>query len=926
MAGPKFFIYGGSRWREVCTTSGCVDGWGNVQFLTVRSGRLQLARKDTVLRGLRSLAACKPTTVHDGPPLSQIRYNKVVEGKKEHDCLQYQHHHCCCKPNDLRYNSDVIFNNIFKAASTCTTAVQCSGEVSMGASNSNKPIDGPSQTSARTKSGVKLLLAKRKRSSSKDEQPRKKHVQSNKGRNTSDEEIESSLVERRRIYHVDKDKNNDKNIQKISSSEDEQEKPRKKHVQSNKCRNTNERRRIYHVDKDKNNKNKSKNIYKNIRKISSSEDEQDVRNKNVKLTEHTNESDEEIGTPLVERRQIYDNYDKNKSKTRPRIVLSEDDQAEAVKGKETPVRSGKQSPVKSGNVLKALKSPRVLLRPHTINNKQEINKPNNIQSPHSSSDGSNGIQPKPAGKSSQTIEEILEEMFNTKPTRRPKRKLSSDDESYQEVRTSKRIVGRNQELVSKRTQEMGNGDHLCKELVIGEEDVQLLRTFIEKDKDNIFDVDLEKFDTDDNHKRAIFYKLNPLVNVARCKRIAVMLRERREQSSAVSLEDFISTLGLCSVLDTSSQASSKYKMRARRKPDSGPDKENHRSSLRKPNASSSSSMSKVLVEKLRDSGNKKKIISTKRRKAVGLIGKMSSRPLRSRKEVEVVSLSSDSDSVFEKSKRDSALETRKRGTSEVRRPDTGAALKRDGEKVEAKTSGTASRKANGPASGRANGRLSGKAGGREYTRSEDEAVVAWVRGAERARRVNGNQLWRELQPLHQQKTGHCELKSRKKPQRRNSLLSEPRVRSAWSRRPRPPARESPSPSRPVSPVRSPTPAPSSSLSPPVQVDSSHYSSRNISRSSSSSASLGDNTPTDRRRSLRNSSAKKSASTEKQTPRKLRSSTQASPPPRARTPTYSQLTRRFADERPPRPPRSPPAPPAAAPPRPRTRRLYNPNAT
>ncbi|XP_047542306.1 PHD finger protein rhinoceros-like isoform X2 [Vanessa atalanta] len=839
MAGPKFYIYGGCRWREVCTTSGRVDGWGNVQFLTVRSGRLQVARKNTVLRGLRALAASKPTSVHDGLPLSQIRHNNSIEDKKEHNCSQYQHHHCCCKQQDLSLKSDVIFNNIFKAASTCSAAVQCSLEVSTSTPNLNKSITGPSKTSeARTKNGVKRLLSKRKRSTS--------------------------------------------------------------------------------------------------------EDEDQERNKNGKTIERRNKSDKELELSLLERSRNLNNnkYDKRQTH-RQQISSSEEEGLKAVIRKNLPQRENQQSPVKSRYVSKAPNGTRESLRSNTINKKRKKIL-NNI---HSSSDESSEIQSKPAIQSSQHINEFWNTLFKTKPKRRSKRKLlTSDDDTYEEERkarkTSKKIVESNQESRRKHTQEIENGDLMCKELMIGEDDIELLRSFIEKDEANIFGVDLELFDTDDEYKRKIFYKINPLVNVARCKRIAAMLRDGRSQSDDVSLEDFISTLGLRSVLDIPSQTSSKYKMRARRNPSNGgPDKENHRTSKHNPNTSASSSKSKVLVERLRDGANKKnKIISKKKGKVVGLIGKMTSKPTRSRKEQdEVVLLSSDSesDSVFE-SKRESAFEKSKRVTSEVRRPDAAAALERDNKK-EGKASGTGSRKANGPATGRGSGRVSGKAGGREYSRAEDEAIVAWVRGAERARRVNGNQLWIELQPLHQQKTGNCELKSRKKPQRRNSLLTEPRVRSAWSRRPRPPPRESPSRSRSVSPARSPTPAPSSSPSLPVRADSSHYSSRS---SSGSFATTGRSTPIDRRRSLRNSSAKKEERREeKPTARKLRSSAPTSPPPR--TPTYSQLTQRFADARPPstvRPPRPPrpsrpsrpppPSPPArpASPARPRTRRLYNPHAT
>lgn len=75
MAGTKtkFSIYDECRWREIDITTGSVEGWGNVEFVTLRQGRLEVAPKSSVLRGLKSLAAGKPTTVHDGPSLPQIR-------------------------------------------------------------------------------------------------------------------------------------------------------------------------------------------------------------------------------------------------------------------------------------------------------------------------------------------------------------------------------------------------------------------------------------------------------------------------------------------------------------------------------------------------------------------------------------------------------------------------------------------------------------------------------------------------------------------------------------------------------------------------------------------------------------------------------------------------------------------------------------
>ncbi|KAJ2937175.1 hypothetical protein O0L34_g19155 [Tuta absoluta] len=62
-----------------------------------------------------------------------------------------------------------------------------------------------------------------------------------------------------------------------------------------------------------------------------------------------------------------------------------------------------------------------------------------------------------------------------------------------------------------------------KELVINEEDVLLLRRYIETHNTNI---DLLKYDEDDSYKTMIFFKINPLVRLERCTRIARMLKNR----------------------------------------------------------------------------------------------------------------------------------------------------------------------------------------------------------------------------------------------------------------------------------------------------------------------------------------------------------------------------------------------------------------
>lgn len=84
-----------------------------------------------------------------------------------------------------------------------------------------------------------------------------------------------------------------------------------------------------------------------------------------------------------------------------------------------------------------------------------------------------------------------------------------------------------------------------KELMIDEQDVHILRLFLQK---HYPDEDLLRFDTDDKYKMLHFYQINPLVCVERCPRVAAAASKR----GLLSLIDFASKLGLRSVSEPSS--------------------------------------------------------------------------------------------------------------------------------------------------------------------------------------------------------------------------------------------------------------------------------------------------------------------------------------------------------------------------------------
>ena len=146
-----------------------------------------------------------------------------------------------------------------------------------------------------------------------------------------------------------------------------------------------------------------------------------------------------------------------------------------------------------------------------------------------------------------------------------KRKRSSSESSDVFNTTDSQKINNNGKLATSLTRRVKSSktQEPCKELLISEEDILLLRTFLEHDDDNVFGIDLERFDSDDLYKCLVFYKLNPLVNVERSKEITELVKKKSVLSE--SFKDFMKNLGLQSVEEASQVSSSKYRMRARRK-------------------------------------------------------------------------------------------------------------------------------------------------------------------------------------------------------------------------------------------------------------------------------------------------------------------------------------------------------------------------
>ncbi|KAI8426671.1 hypothetical protein MSG28_014389 [Choristoneura fumiferana] len=111
-----------------------------------------------------------------------------------------------------------------------------------------------------------------------------------------------------------------------------------------------------------------------------------------------------------------------------------------------------------------------------------------------------------------------------------------------------------------------NCSELAKELVIDEDDVILLRRYLAKRGIG----DLDRFDNDEEYKKRVFYRLNPLVTIERCKPLENLLLQK------MSLKEFARNLGLRSVAEVTPEK--RYRMRLSTKlaraADSETDKEN----------------------------------------------------------------------------------------------------------------------------------------------------------------------------------------------------------------------------------------------------------------------------------------------------------------------------------------------------------------
>ncbi|KAI5634132.1 rap1 myb domain-containing protein [Phthorimaea operculella] len=130
---------------------------------------------------------------------------------------------------------------------------------------------------------------------------------------------------------------------------------------------------------------------------------------------------------------------------------------------------------------------------------------------------------------------------------------STDEEQKEKTAKTMKKLSKDKEMEQLLTKDSATeSEDQFKELIINEEDVLLLRRYIETHNTNI---DLLKYDEDDTYKTMIFFKINPLVRLERCPQIARMLKNRDANITV----HFARQLGLCHRTESDDTVKSKPK-------------------------------------------------------------------------------------------------------------------------------------------------------------------------------------------------------------------------------------------------------------------------------------------------------------------------------------------------------------------------------
>ncbi|XP_060809217.1 uncharacterized protein LOC106129199 isoform X2 [Amyelois transitella] len=147
--GSSFWVYARGSWRQLDVTTGRVQGWAaRPRFCYYRRGRLHVARPAAVLQGLQALLEKRPTSVRDGLPLSQRRVSVPRPGRSPR--------RCCCSHN-VRAHTD----NSRNALVQLNLSTQCANSMP---ATTTQAVKSDAAIQADVGSVAQVVAHKRKRS------------------------------------------------------------------------------------------------------------------------------------------------------------------------------------------------------------------------------------------------------------------------------------------------------------------------------------------------------------------------------------------------------------------------------------------------------------------------------------------------------------------------------------------------------------------------------------------------------------------------------------------------------------------------------------------------------------------------------------------------------------------------------------------
>ncbi|KAG6464316.1 hypothetical protein O3G_MSEX014439 [Manduca sexta] len=721
----KFYVYGGGRWRELDLNTGRVSGWAkSARIVVARNGRLECSRNAPILRALRALAAGEPSRARDGPRLPHTRWTE-----EEHPTQKQLHNspcrHCChhrytavvenvCQhlPSEQPVRSPLVPPLLHQPALSSTRRVV--GDEILDKLR-NECVNQPEQSSISAQVRSPQKRATRASSASKD-------------------------VRHSAAHRIKR--------QRVSSSS------------SVEC-----------LSNDINNKNDRQGNGKRVQ-LEKQKKKLERRGRPPKQSPANILGVVATAIPIP-----------NPNSVQPLCITS---------GKwNSPSTPNKANVQPNGDISHTEQSP----------------ESNHIAAPSSVLSSANEDSQASSDKSDSN--EASDESGSK----------SDDEESPQIAETSALLAhklhssGHAASVGQSHQNETPATTKVCKELVIEEKDVIALRGFLRRSAPG---VSLNRFDNDDEYKRSIFYRLHPLVSVERSARIQEMLSEQDD----ISLRDFASQLGLRSISDDplprreTPNGTITKTSRARKQPDryseilpqpsKSPVKKlftSTKSPTRKKSLSKSSTSSKrrshkkaklkpspsVKLTSHENDGSKLLPSEKTSRKNIDLLSQSQSPIKRVTRENDMSNSSTPKKisqpalaKVVGSSKKTSHRNISK-STVLVETTNHEVALNSPAPKqITAHENGVSSKTAITLSSGdrapkprepppqialplrdQPRRKLetikpAHSRGGKEYTPSEDTAIVTWVSSEGRARLVNGNRMWRELQGQYEQLTGTCE--------------------------------------------------------------------------------------------------------------------------------------------------------------------------